>query len=194
MTVNPKEGTIAVAATAPFGADVLERLAARHDVAYLLTRPDRPRGRGRKPGSPPAKKTADRLGIPVRQPERLDASFEPAADAVIVVAYDENGGRWDHVAPPKLDKWGPGSRVPTVIISPYAKKGFVDHQTLSFDAYLKFIEDDFLHGRRIDPKTDGRPDPRPDVRENEARLGDLAKDFDFTKKPRRPILLPLHPA
>jgi phospholipase C len=79
------------------------------------------------------------------------------------------------------------------VISPYAKQGYVDHQTLSFDAYLKFIEDDFLHGRRLDPKTDGRRDPRPDVRENEPILGNLADDFDFTQKPRAPLLLPLHP-
>jgi phospholipase C len=84
--------------------------------------------------------------------------------------------------------------VPGIVISPYAKRGYVDHQILSFDAYLKFIEDDFLGGSRIDPKTDGRPDPRPDVRENESILGDLAKDFDFGQKPRRPVLLPLHPA
>jgi methionyl-tRNA formyltransferase len=46
---------IAVAATAPFGADVLERLAARHETAYLLTQPDRPSGRGRRVAPPPAK-------------------------------------------------------------------------------------------------------------------------------------------
>src|SRR5207247_9179175 len=63
---------LAVAATAPLGADVLERLAAEHDIEYLLTRPDRPRGRGRKLAPPPAKETADRLGIEVRQPEHLD--------------------------------------------------------------------------------------------------------------------------
>lgn len=79
------------------------------------------------------------------------------------------------------------------MISPYARRGFVDHQTLSFDAYLKFVEDDFLGGRRIDPKTDGRPDPRPDVRENEKILGDLVRDFDFRQKPRRALLLPLRP-
>ncbi|HJW67075.1 MAG TPA: hypothetical protein VJ419_04760, partial [Gaiellaceae bacterium] len=67
---------LAVAATAPLGADVLERLAAKHDVEYLLTRPDRPRGRGRKLAPPPAKETAERLGIEVCQPERLD-DFDP---------------------------------------------------------------------------------------------------------------------
>jgi phospholipase C len=79
------------------------------------------------------------------------------------------------------------------VISPYAKKGYIDHQTLSFDAYLKFIEDDFLGGRRIDPRTDGRPDLRPDVRENAGVLGNLESDFDFSQKPRPPLLLPLHP-
>jgi phospholipase C len=83
--------------------------------------------------------------------------------------------------------------VPGIVISPYARKGFVDHQTLSFDAYLKFIEDDFLGGRRLNPKTDGRPDPRPDVRENEKILGNLEQDFDFRQKPRPPVLLQPHP-
>ena len=66
-----------MAATAPFGADVLERLAERHDVEYLLTRPDRPRGRGRRLAPPPAKEAAERLGTPIRQPDRLDGSFDP---------------------------------------------------------------------------------------------------------------------
>jgi methionyl-tRNA formyltransferase len=76
---------LAVAATAPLGADVLERLAAKHDVAYLLTRPDRPQGRGRKLAPPPAKESADRLGIEVRQPERLD-DFDPEVGTVVVAA------------------------------------------------------------------------------------------------------------
>jgi hypothetical protein len=79
------------------------------------------------------------------------------------------------------------------VISPYAKHGYIDHRTLSFDAYLKFIEDDFLGGQRLDPKTDGRPDPRPTVRESMRGLGDLRKDFDFTQKPRPPLILPPRP-
>jgi hypothetical protein len=63
--------------------------------------------------------------------------------------------------------------VPGIVISPYAKQGYIDHQTLSHDAYVKFIEDDFLYGQRLDPQTDGRPDPRPDVRENNPQLGNL---------------------
>jgi phospholipase C len=80
------------------------------------------------------------------------------------------------------------------VISPYARRGFVDQQTLSFDAYVKFIEDDFLGGQRLDPATDGRPDPRPDVRENQAVLGNLAADFDFGQQPRPPVILPVHPS
>jgi phospholipase C len=113
--------------------------------------------------------------------------------SAIFLAWDDWGGFYDHVVPPAVDQNGYGLRVPALVISPYARKGFVDHQVLSFDAYVKFIEDDFLGGQRLDPATDGRPDPRPDVRENEAVLGDLALDFDFSQKPRKPLLLPLRP-
>jgi phospholipase C len=111
----------------------------------------------------------------------------------IFLAWDDWGGFYDHVKPPTVDAQGYGLRVPALVISPYAREGFIDHQTLSFDAYLKFIEDDFLHGQRIDPRTDGRPDPRPDVRENAKILGNLEKDFDFDQQPRPPLILPLHP-
>jgi phospholipase C len=111
----------------------------------------------------------------------------------IFVTWDDWGGFYDHVAPPKVDENGYGLRVPGLVISPYAKKGYIDHQTLSFDAYLKFIEDVFLGGQRIDPKTDGRPDPRPDVRENAPQLGDLLSDFDFTQTPRPSLILPTRP-
>ncbi len=108
----------------------------------------------------------------------------------IFVAWDDWGGFYDHVVPPTVDNNGYGLRVPALVISPYARKGYIDHQTLSFDAYVKFIEDDFLQGRRLDPKTDGRPDPRPTVRENVAILGDLRKDFNFGLTPNRVLLLP----
>ncbi|HLG75971.1 MAG TPA: alkaline phosphatase family protein [Ktedonobacteraceae bacterium] len=111
----------------------------------------------------------------------------------IFLAWDDWGGFYDHVVPPHVDENGYGLRVPGLVISPYARRGFVDHQVLSFDAYLKFIEDDFLGGSRLDPKTDGRPDPRPDVRENAAVLGNLANDFDFNQSPRSPLLLSLQP-
>ena len=111
----------------------------------------------------------------------------------IFLAWDDSGGFYDHVQPPYVDHNGFGLRVPGMVISPYARAGYVDHQTLSFDAYLKFVEDDFLNGRRLNPSTDGRPDPRPDVRENNPILGNLANSFDFSQQPRRPLLLPVHP-
>src|SRR5207244_888051 len=113
--------------------------------------------------------------------------------SAIFVTWDDWGGFYDHVIPPRVDENGYGLRVPGLVVSPFARQGFVDHQVLSFDAYLKFIEDDFLSGQRLDPKTDGRPDPRPDVRERAKILGDLRKDFDFSQAPRRPLLLQLHP-
>jgi phospholipase C len=61
-------------------------------------------------------------------------------DTAIIVTYDENGGRWDHVAPPVVDRWGPGTRVPAIIISPFAKKGFVDHTQYDTTSILRFIE------------------------------------------------------
>jgi phospholipase C len=112
----------------------------------------------------------------------------------IFLAWDDWGGFYDHVVPPAVDRNGYGLRVPAITISPYARRGFIDHQTLSSDAYLKFIEDDFLGGGRLNPKTDGRPDRRPDVREDEPILGNLTDDFDFSQPPRRPLLLPTNPA
>ena len=111
----------------------------------------------------------------------------------IFLSWDDWGGFYDHVAPPKVDVNGYGLRVPGLVISPFARRGTIDHQVLSFDAYVKFIEDDFLGGRRIDPKTDGRPDRRPDVRENARQLGDMTQDFDFTQAPRLAVVLPVNP-
>jgi phospholipase C len=112
----------------------------------------------------------------------------------IFLTWDDWGGFYDHVVPPNVDQNGYGLRVPALVISPYARKGFIDHQTLSFDAYAKFIEDRFLGGARLDPQTDGRPDPRPSVRENAAILGDVEADFDFAQPPRKPLILSPYPA
>ena len=111
----------------------------------------------------------------------------------IFLSWDDWGGFYDHVAPPRVDELGYGIRVPGIVISPYAKKGYIDHQILGHDAYLKFIEDDFLGGQRIDPKTDGRPDSRPDVRESLPILGSLVEDFDFSQPPRPVMILPPFP-
>jgi phospholipase C len=111
----------------------------------------------------------------------------------IFLTWDDWGGFYDHVQPPVVNDQGYGLRVPGLVISAYARKGFVDHQVLSFDAFLKFVEDDFLRGQRIDPATDRRRDSRPSVPENAPILGNLAADFDFSQRPRRPLILPPHP-
>jgi phospholipase C len=111
----------------------------------------------------------------------------------IFLSWDDWGGFYDHVKPPRVDENGYGLRVPGLVISPYAQTGYIDHQQLSHDAYLKFIEDDFLGSARLNPATDGRPDPRPDVREEAAGLGNLANDFNFNQSPRPPLLLSPNP-
>jgi phospholipase C len=114
--------------------------------------------------------------------------------SAIFLAWDDWGGFYDHLRPPHIDQNGYGLRVPALVISPYARHGYIDHQVLSFDAYVKFIEDDFLGGARLDPRTDGRPDHRPDVRETQPALGNLLADFDFAQAPRLPLLLPVYPS
>ena len=111
----------------------------------------------------------------------------------IFVTWDDWGGFYDNLRPPRVDKEGYGLRVPAFMVSPYAKRGYVDHQTLSFDAYAKLIEDLFLGSRRINPHSDGRPDPRPDIRENAKPLGNLLMEFNFHQPARKPVLLPVHP-
>jgi phospholipase C len=112
----------------------------------------------------------------------------------IFLSWDDWGGFYDHVVPPYVDKNGFGLRVPGMVISPYARTGYIDHQTLSHDAYNRFIENDFLGGQRLNPRTDGRPDPRPKVRESNPLLGSLLRDFNFRQRPRPPQILPIHPA
>ena len=107
----------------------------------------------------------------------------------IFITWDDWGGFYDHVKPIKIDENGYGIRVPGIMISPWARRGYIDDQTLSFDAYLKLIEDRFLGGQRLDPLTDGWPDSRPTVRENAPELGDLAQEFDFTQSPAPPLIL-----
>jgi phospholipase C len=122
--------------------------------------------------------------------------------SAIFLFWDDWGGFYDHSPPPTPDGLpssdpGYGIRVPSLLISPYAKQGYIDHQAMSFDAYLKFVEDVFLSGQRIDPATDGRPDSRPDVRENfltfDGATSNLSGEFDFTQSPRPPMMLPVYP-
>ncbi|NEX62894.1 acid phosphatase [Noviherbaspirillum galbum] len=104
--------------------------------------------------------------------ERLRRSPQWGKMAVIVT-YDENGGYWDHVPPPSGagwgDRWGPGTRIPTLVISPFAKRGHVDHVTMDTTSILKFIT------RRFELE------PLPGVRKN---MGDLTSAFDFAQQGR----------
>jgi len=101
----------------------------------------------------------------------------------IFLTWDDWGGFYDHVPPIRIDRFGYGIRVPGIVISPWVDRGTdVDHQTVSFDAYLKLIEDRFLDGHRLNGSNMGWPDPRPTVRE--ARVpGDLRRLFDFSQRP-----------
>jgi phospholipase C len=86
------------------------------------------------------------------------------SNIAIIIIYDEFGGLWDHVAPPKGDRWGPGSRVPAIIISPYAKKSYVDHTQYDTTSVLKFIETRF----NIEPFSD-----------RDAKADNLRNAFEF---------------
>jgi phospholipase C/outer membrane protein assembly factor BamB len=107
----------------------------------------------------------------------------------IFLAWDDWGGFYDHLKPPQIDSLGLGFRVPAIVISPYARAGKIDHRVFSFDSFTRFIEDDFLGGARLDPATDGRPDPRPSVRETAPIFADLRSAFDFNQDPLPPLPL-----
>ena len=89
-------------------------------------------------------------------------------DTAIIITYDEHGGFWDHVAPPAVDSWGPGSRVPTIVISPYAKRGFIDRTVYDTTSILATIE----HRFGLEPLTS-----------RDANAADLSNAFDFKTPP-----------
>jgi acid phosphatase len=97
---------------------------------------------------------------------------------LVVVTYDENGGIWDHVAPPKADRWGPGTRIPAIIVSPFARRGFVDHTPMDTTSILRFITRRFdlptLHGISVRDNAVAA--------NNEAPLGDLTSSLDLKGK------------
>jgi methionyl-tRNA formyltransferase len=128
---------IVVAATAPFGADVLQRLAERHEVAALLTRPDSRAGRGRKIAASPAKLVAERLAIPVLQPERPTAELELPAGTVVVCAYGLlipeallERGLWLNVHPSLLPRWRGAAPVERAILAGDEETGVTIHETV----------------------------------------------------------------
>ncbi len=128
---------IAVAATASFGADVLERLAASHEVVTLLTRADAQAGRGRKLAAPPAKQVAERLGIPVLQPERLEPDLDAGAPTVVVVAYGRlipeellTERLWLNVHPSLLPRWRGAAPVERALMAGDVETGVTIHRTV----------------------------------------------------------------
>ncbi len=164
---------IAVAATAPFGADVLERLAARHDVAAVLTRPDSPAGRGRRLAPPPAKVVAERLGIPVLQPERPTAAVELPGDAVVVAAYGLlipesllERGLWLNVHPSLLPRWRGAAPVERALLAGDAETGVTIHET------VKELDAGPIAAQRAFPLT-----PEDDAGTVYARAAELAADL-----------------
>jgi methionyl-tRNA formyltransferase len=125
---------IAVAATAPFGADVLERLAQRHDIEFVLTRPDAPAGRGRKLVPPPAKVAAERLGLRVLQPERPQIED---VDVVVLAAYGLlipqsllERALWLNVHPSLLPRWRGAAPVERAIMAGDPETGVTIHETV----------------------------------------------------------------
>lgn len=149
---------IAVAATAPFGADVLERLADRHDISCLLTRPDAPKGRGRRLAPPPAKEVAERLGIPVVQPERPGPGLELDAAVVVVCAYGLlipeallGEREWLNVHPSLLPRWRGAAPVERAILAGDTETGVTIHETVvELDAGPIAAQESFPIGRDDD--------------------------------------------
>jgi len=117
-----------------------------------------------------------------QQVSAIDQSVQ-SQSTLVIIWWDDWGGFYDHVVPFTVDQLGYGFRTPLILIGPMVKPGTIDHQILSTDAFNKLIEDVFLGGQRLDPNTDGRPDPRPDVRERDPFLGDLRNDLE----PARPL-------
>jgi phospholipase C len=118
------------------------------------------------------------------------------SSTAIILVWDDWGGFYDHQAPPPpAPHQAPyGIRVPGLVISPYARPGYVDHTVLSFDSINKFIEDDFLSAatcKRLDPSCDNLNDHRPAVREDTA--GDLSGAFDFAQPTQPPVILTPYP-
>lgn len=126
---------IGVAATAPFGADVVERLAAKHEIAFVLTRPDAPAGRGRRLVAPPAKVVAERLGLRVLQPERPEIED---VDVVVLAAYGLliprallDRALWLNVHPSLLPRWRGAAPVERAIMAGDEESGVTIHETVA---------------------------------------------------------------
>jgi methionyl-tRNA formyltransferase len=202
---------LAVAATAPFGADVLERLAERHDVAYVLTRPDAPSGRGRKLAPPPAKLAAERLGIPVRQPERLADTLPLDVDVLVIAAYGLlipaellERALWLNVHPSLLPRWRGAAPVERAIMAGDDETGVTVHRTVealdagpwaAAEAFTIGLDDDagavFARAAELAPglvetalaSRDFRPQAEDGVTYAE-KIGPEDRELDWSRPPR----------
>ena len=123
-----------------------EASAGRHPAQRLL---DRAKQHEQRPSRRPREPPGPVLGYPHWSMRSCRVPTGTARRSF--VTWDDWGGFYDHVVPPRVDRNGYGLRVPALVISPYAKRGYIDHQTLSFDAYLRFVEDDFLGGSASRP-------------------------------------------
>ena len=203
---------IGVAATAPLGADVLERLAGDNEIAYLITRPDRRRGRGRRVGAPPAKEVAERLGIEVRQPEKLDGSVElGGVDAVVVAAYGAlipdsllEQTLWLNVHPSLLPRWRGAAPVERAIMAGDRETGVTIHRTTpeldagpiaaqrafpigpDDDAGAVYERAGALAAKLLAPILAGEPEFRPQPEEGATyaeRLSAVDRELDWRRPP-----------
>ena len=177
---------IAVAATAPIGADVLERLAAmRFEIAYLISRPDALRGRGRKLAPPPAKVAAERLGIPVHQPERPELP-EPV-DVVVVCAYGLyipprllEQALWLNVHPSLLPRWRGAAPVERAILAGDEQTGVTIHRTVeALDAGPIAAQESFP----IEPADDAGTIFARSAEAAARLIGDVLPEPSFTEQP-----------
>ena len=183
-TARPR---LALAATAPFGADILERLAGDHEITALLTRPDAPRGRGRRTAAPPAKETAERLGIRVLQPTRPEPGLDLGADTVVVAAYgllipesvlEER--LWLNVHPSLLPRWRGAAPVERTLMAGDTETGVTIHRT------VKELDAGPIAAQRAFPV--GEQDDAGTVYANAARIAvELLDDVlplpEFTSQP-----------
>jgi methionyl-tRNA formyltransferase len=173
---------LGVAATAPLGADVLERLATSHDIRFVLTRPDRRQGRGQRTQTPPAKEVALRLRIPVLQPERLDAALELDADVIVAAAYGAivppallERHLWLNVHPSLLPRWRGAAPVERAIMAGDEETGVT---------IIKLVEE--LDAGPIAAQRAFPIRPDDDAGEVHRRAGEVAGDLleDVLRRPR----------
>jgi hypothetical protein len=130
-------------------------------------------------------------------------------NTAIFITWDDWGGFYDHVVPPNVDRTADGSyvagfgiRVPALLVSAWARPGFIDHSVLSLDSYATFIEDVFADSARLDPAAVGQVEHRPDIRDSitqvryfngvTAPVGNLLDDFDFNQSPLPALVLSTH--